>query len=193
MPRTASLQAPDVVYLSVRFMQYTHSRATGLRHVLAYAGPRSLMPGGTPEAYQHIEPMCRLLLHRCSPPRTPPLLGGQHCYGCLQGLPVLLTSKDKGMDGEHELLYGLCLTAENLQGYKQDYCMWLAGQRWAMCDIRGPWRSRQLCKMVHNGIEYGDMQLISEAYDVLRTVGGLSNEEMVEAFNEWNAVSNPSL
>lgn len=47
-------------------------------------------------------------------------------------------------------------------------------------------------KMVHNGIEYGDMQLISEAYDVLRTVGGLTNEEMVEAFNEWNAVSNPS-
>ena len=43
-------------------------------------------------------------------------------------------------------------------------------------------------KMVHNGIEYGDMQLISEAYDVLRTVGGLTNEEMVEAFNEWNAV-----
>ena len=47
-------------------------------------------------------------------------------------------------------------------------------------------------KMVHNGIEYGDMQLISEAYDVLRTVGGLTNEEMVEAFNEWNAVRHPS-
>lgn len=43
-------------------------------------------------------------------------------------------------------------------------------------------------KMVHNGIEYGDMQLISEAYDVLKTVGGLTNEELVEAFNEWNAV-----
>ena len=43
--------------------------------------------------------------------------------------------------------------------------------------------------MVHNGIEYGDMQLISEAYDVLKTVGGLTNEELVEAFNEWNSVS----
>ncbi|EHA8592420.1 6-phosphogluconate dehydrogenase, decarboxylating 3, chloroplastic [Cocos nucifera] len=41
-------------------------------------------------------------------------------------------------------------------------------------------------KMVHNGIEYGDMQLISEAYDVLRTVGGLSNRELAEIFAEWN-------
>ena len=41
-------------------------------------------------------------------------------------------------------------------------------------------------KMVHNGIEYGDMQLISEAYDMLKTVGGLTNEEMHAAFVEWN-------
>ncbi len=66
MPRTASLQAPDVVYLSVRFMQYTHSRATGLRHVLAYAGP-SLMPGGTPEAYQHIEPIVQAVAAQVQP------------------------------------------------------------------------------------------------------------------------------
>ncbi|KAI5069643.1 hypothetical protein GOP47_0015944 [Adiantum capillus-veneris] len=41
-------------------------------------------------------------------------------------------------------------------------------------------------KMVHNGIEYGDMQLISEAYDVLKSVGGLSNEEIANTFAEWN-------
>jgi len=40
--------------------------------------------------------------------------------------------------------------------------------------------------MVHNGIEYGDMQLISEAYDILKTVGGLSNEELEAVFTEWN-------
>ena len=40
--------------------------------------------------------------------------------------------------------------------------------------------------MVHNGIEYGDMQLISEAYDVLKTIGGLSNEEMGASFLSWN-------
>ncbi|XP_030936162.1 6-phosphogluconate dehydrogenase, decarboxylating 1, chloroplastic-like [Quercus lobata] len=41
-------------------------------------------------------------------------------------------------------------------------------------------------KMVHNGIEYGDMQLISEAYDVLKNIGGLSNSELADIFVEWN-------
>jgi hypothetical protein len=41
-------------------------------------------------------------------------------------------------------------------------------------------------KMVHNGIEYGDMQLIAEAYDILKTVGGLTNEELHGVFSEWN-------
>ncbi|XP_023770159.1 6-phosphogluconate dehydrogenase, decarboxylating 3, chloroplastic [Lactuca sativa] len=46
--------------------------------------------------------------------------------------------------------------------------------------------SGNFVKMVHNGIEYGDMQLISEAYDVLKNVGGLSNTELAEIFDEWN-------
>lgn len=46
--------------------------------------------------------------------------------------------------------------------------------------------SGHFVKMVHNGIEYGDMQLIAEAYDVLRRVGGLSNPELAETFHTWN-------
>jgi 6-phosphogluconate dehydrogenase len=42
-------------------------------------------------------------------------------------------------------------------------------------------------KMVHNGIEYGDMQLIAEAYDLLKNVGGLDNRQLREVFEEWNA------
>jgi 6-phosphogluconate dehydrogenase len=42
-------------------------------------------------------------------------------------------------------------------------------------------------KMVHNGIEYGDMQLIAESYDLLRSVGGLTNAELAEVFATWNA------
>ena len=42
-------------------------------------------------------------------------------------------------------------------------------------------------KMVHNGIEYGDMQLIAEAYDLLRTVGGLQAPALAEVFERWNA------
>lgn len=50
----------------------------------------------------------------------------------------------------------------------------------------GPGGSGNFVKMVHNGIEYGDMQLIAEAYDVLKTVGGLSNEELAQVFDDWN-------
>ncbi len=46
--------------------------------------------------------------------------------------------------------------------------------------------SGHFVKMVHNGIEYGDMQLIAEAYDLLKHVGGLNNAQLAEIFNEWN-------
>lgn len=46
--------------------------------------------------------------------------------------------------------------------------------------------SGNFVKMVHNGIEYGDMQLIAEAYDMLKTVGGMSNKEIADVFAEWN-------
>lgn len=42
-------------------------------------------------------------------------------------------------------------------------------------------------KMIHNGIEYGDMQLIAEAYDILKNVGGLTNDELAQTFTDWNA------
>jgi 6-phosphogluconate dehydrogenase len=41
-------------------------------------------------------------------------------------------------------------------------------------------------KMVHNGIEYADMQLIAEAYDLLRQVGGYAPAEIADIFREWN-------
>lgn len=50
----------------------------------------------------------------------------------------------------------------------------------------GPNGAGHYVKMVHNGIEYGDMQLIAESYHLLRDVVGLSNEETAEVFREWN-------
>jgi 6-phosphogluconate dehydrogenase len=41
-------------------------------------------------------------------------------------------------------------------------------------------------KMVHNGIEYGDMQLIAEAYDLLKNVAGLDHNQLHEVFTQWN-------
>ena len=55
------------------------------------------------------------------------------------------------------------------------------------CDWVGPDGAGHYVKMVHNGIEYGDMQLIAEAYDLMRRGLGLSPEEMHDVFAAWNA------
>ncbi|MBK6313053.1 MAG: NADP-dependent phosphogluconate dehydrogenase [Blastocatellia bacterium] len=50
----------------------------------------------------------------------------------------------------------------------------------------GPDGAGHFVKMIHNGIEYGDMQLIAEAYDIMRNGLGLGAQEMADIFNEWN-------
>ena len=54
------------------------------------------------------------------------------------------------------------------------------------CDWVGEEGAGHFVKMVHNGIEYGDMQLIAESYHMMKTAAGLSNEEMAEVFASWN-------
>ncbi|MGN6653054.1 NADP-dependent phosphogluconate dehydrogenase [Trinickia sp.] len=51
----------------------------------------------------------------------------------------------------------------------------------------GPDGAGHFVKMVHNGIEYGDMQLIAESYAVLKQVAGLTNAELGKVYTEWNA------
>jgi 6-phosphogluconate dehydrogenase len=54
------------------------------------------------------------------------------------------------------------------------------------CVHVGPDGAGHFVKMVHNGIEYADMQLIAEAYDLLRQVGGHSPSEIADIFEGWN-------
>ncbi|MBO8126542.1 MAG: decarboxylating NADP(+)-dependent phosphogluconate dehydrogenase [Firmicutes bacterium] len=54
------------------------------------------------------------------------------------------------------------------------------------CAYLGPDGAGHYVKMVHNGIEYGDMQLISEAYFLMKELLGLKAEEMAEVFSQWN-------
>ena len=54
------------------------------------------------------------------------------------------------------------------------------------CEWVGENGAGHFVKMVHNGIEYGDMQLICEAYQIMKDLLGLSYEEMYETFKEWN-------
>jgi len=54
------------------------------------------------------------------------------------------------------------------------------------CDWVGENGAGHFVKMVHNGIEYGDMQLICEAYQLMKDGLGMSNEEMHKVFSDWN-------
>lgn len=54
------------------------------------------------------------------------------------------------------------------------------------CDWVGPAGAGHFVKMVHNGIEYGDMQLICEVYDLLKRVGNFTDAEISEVFTKWN-------
>ncbi len=54
------------------------------------------------------------------------------------------------------------------------------------CEWIGPRGAGHYVKMVHNGIEYGDMQLICEAYLMLKESLGLTNDELYDVFDQWN-------
>jgi len=54
------------------------------------------------------------------------------------------------------------------------------------CTYIGPSGAGHFVKMVHNGIEYGDMQLIGEAYDILKTALGLEPAKLADIFARWN-------
>jgi 6-phosphogluconate dehydrogenase len=55
------------------------------------------------------------------------------------------------------------------------------------CDWVGENGAGHFVKMVHNGIEYGDMQLICEVYQIMKDLLGMSAQEMHEVFTEWNS------
>jgi 6-phosphogluconate dehydrogenase len=104
-------------------------------------GP-SLMPGGSKEAWSHLEPIWKAIAAKVDPDTGKPLEGAE------PGKPV---------EG------GFSCTAHI-----------------------GPDGAGHYVKMVHNGIEYGDMQMICEAYDLMQNVLGLNPAEMGDIFSEWN-------
>ncbi|QDU56322.1 decarboxylating NADP(+)-dependent phosphogluconate dehydrogenase [Aeoliella mucimassa] len=92
----------------------------------ALKGP-SMMPGGTPESWEHVKPIFQAIAAKVGPNGDIPC------------------------------------------------CEWV-----------GPRGAGHYVKMVHNGIEYGDMQLICEAYFLLKEAIGLTNDELYDVFAEWN-------
>jgi len=104
-------------------------------------GP-SLMPGGSEDAWQELEPVWTAIAAKVDPDSGEPLLGGQ------PGKPV--------EGGEPCAAY------------------------------IGPDGAGHYVKMVHNGIEYGDMQLICEAYDLMQRLLGMHPVEIGQTFARWN-------
>ena len=97
--------------------------------------------------------------------------GGEE--GALNG-PAIMPG---GTNGAYELVKDLFekISAKASDKAKTPCCAWM-----------GTGGAGHYVKMVHNGIEYGDMQLICEAYQILKEIAGLSNEELCKTFSEWN-------
>ena len=104
-------------------------------------GP-SVMPGGDPAAYKHLEPVWNAIAAKVDP-KT-----GRELTGAEPGKPLT--------------------TGDPCAAYI------------------GPDGAGHYVKMVHNGIEYGDMQMICEAYDLMGSLLGLSAPEMGRVFAKWN-------
>ena len=127
--------------LATKGLQFIGSGVSGGEEGARF-GP-SLMPGGSKDAWQHLEPVWKAIAAKVDPKTGKPL------EGAVPGKPV---------EG------GFSCTA-----------------------YIGPDGAGHYVKMVHNGIEYGDMQMICEAYDLMRTILSLSPVEMGDIFAQWNA------
>jgi len=104
-------------------------------------GP-SLMPGGDPSSWKHLEPIWRAIAAKVDPKTGKPIETGAPGKPVIGGEPC---TAYLGKDG-----------------------------------------SGHYVKMVHNGIEYIDMQLIGEAYSILRSLLGLRPDELGDVFSRWN-------
>ena len=95
--------------------------------------------------------------------------GGEE--GALHGPSMMPGGPREAWDALAPILRAMAAKAED-----GDPCVWYMGPRGA----------GHYVKMVHNGIEYGDMQLIAEVYDVLTRAAGMSAREIADTFAKWN-------
>ena len=95
--------------------------------------------------------------------------GGEE--GARYGPSIMPGGNKKGWEHVKPIFQAICAKADN-----GDPC----------CDWVGDAGSGHYVKMVHNGIEYGDMQLICEAYNFMKTGMGLSAKELHDVFKDWN-------
>lgn len=95
--------------------------------------------------------------------------GGEE--GARHGPSIMPGGSKEAWDATKEILQSISAKVDNGQ---------------PCCEYVGEQGAGHYVKMVHNGIEYGDMQLICEAYDILHRLLGLDYDELSTVFNEWN-------
>ena len=95
--------------------------------------------------------------------------GGEE--GALNGASIMPGGSAEAWESVRSILQSIAAKAED----GTPCCQWV-----------GPQGAGHFVKMIHNGIEYGDMQLIAEAYWTMKNIGGMSNEEMANVFEQWN-------
>ena len=100
--------------------------------------------------------------------------GGEE--GALKGPSIMPGGSKAAWDEVRGIFQKICAFAENGQGEKMPCCDWV-----------GAGGAGHFVKMVHNGIEYGDMQLICETYDIMRRFLKMNADEMADVFARWNA------
>ena len=101
--------------------------------------------------------------------------GGEE--GALKGPSMMPGGSPAAWPFVKPIFQGICAKVENGQ---------------ACCDWVGENGAGHFVKMVHNGIEYGDMQLICESYQLMRDLLGMSDDEMHEVFKTWNTTERDS-
>lgn len=95
--------------------------------------------------------------------------GGEE--GALNGASIMPGGSESAWGGVKPILQSIAAKAPD----GMPCCQWV-----------GPAGAGHFVKMIHNGIEYGDMQLIAEAYWVMKNLLAMDNEEMAEVLSEWN-------
>jgi 6-phosphogluconate dehydrogenase len=100
--------------------------------------------------------------------------GGEE--GALKGPSIMPGGSVEAWPAVKEIFQAISAKVNNEQGESIVPC----------CDWVGDAGAGHFVKMVHNGIEYGDMQLICEAYQLMKNVLGLSADELHQVFADWN-------
>jgi 6-phosphogluconate dehydrogenase len=159
------MKRPRAVWLMVKSGAPVDATIEGL---VPYLEPGDLIMDGGNSFFKHTEQRTEALEEHGILYIGTGVSGGE--YGARHGPSIMPGGQPEAYERVRPILEA---TAAKVNG---DPCVTYIGPRGA----------GHYVKMVHNGIEYGDMQLIAESYDVLSRAGGLSAAELHQVFTEWN-------